>query len=343
MTNNTQKKKNETLKLGIILGVCVILLIAIVILLFKTLQASPTGDPTEYIEIPVYEQMTLADAKSVLDSAQIRYEIVPTESKTPNKIEKIEYIGKEENGKMFAEIGTTVKLHSNEVSSDKIIYLTFDDGPIVNYTDNTLETIYHNTGEILDILERYNIKATFFLAGNQMTKPDRSQYVVEIYEEGHLIACHSFSHKYEFIYASPSNFVSDVKRFENELKSILGEEKYNTVGKYIRFPGGTIKNGLISKNEATAYLSAIREMGYKIYDWTFLTGDAQGNDTPEEMMSYMQETLQDAKNKNYPLILLLHDKNSTKNFLPEMLDYLISEGYYFDTIDNCPEYTDVEK
>lgn len=339
-TNN----KNETITLIVVLSICLVVLAVITVSLFAKKDDSTLAADTksQHVEMALFEGMKLADAKEMLRSAGISYEIIPTQSKMPNKVEKIEYVGKVENGKTLIEIGTTVKLHANEVASDKIVYLTFDDGPIVNYTDSTLQTIYHNTGEILDILNQYDAKATFFLVGNQMIKSDRVKYVKDIYNQGHLIACHSFSHNFDYIYQSTDNFMLDIERFENELKVILGEETYNSIGKYMRFPGGTIKNGIIDRQAATSYISAVREAGYKVYDWTSLTGDAEGKETPEEMMSYMISTLEDAKNRNRPLILLMHDKDSTKEALPKILDYLISKGYYFDTIDNCPEYTDVE-
>ena len=353
MNNKKSIKKNETIKLCALLALCLILLVSLILVLIKTISDSPStpaaDQQVQYIEISSLSDMKLPEAKSLLDGANISYEIVPTSSKIPNKVENFEYIGKNENGKIYIEVGTSVKLYANEVESNKIIYLTFDDGPIVNYSDSTLETIYHNTGEILDILDQYGIKASFFLAGYQMVKPDRSQYVLDIYNGGHIVACHSFSHDYDYIYSSSENFVNDIERFEKELKIILGEEKYNSMGKYIRFPGGTVKNGCVGKATALDYISSVRQMGYKIYDWTLLTNDAyenhrqEGESDRDYYLRSLKESLELYKNVDYPLILLMHDKNSTKEVLPEIIEYLISEGYYFDTIDNCPEYTDAEK
>ncbi len=324
-------KQKETVKLGVLLTICLILLIALVIVLFKTFsETKPATEPqTQYIEISTLDGMKLADTKALLDGADITYEIIPSSSKTPNKVEKIEYVGKEENGKIFIEVGTTVKLYANEVSRDKIIYLTFDDGPT---RDNTLD--------ILDALDERGIKATFFVLGkNVKGYPDRISATVE---RGHLVGCHSYSHKIPEIYESISTFLAEIEQYEEEMKSALGEEAFASISKVIRFPGGTVTNSALSYSEAVEYLAVVRQKGYKVYDWTALTGDAEGYSTMEEFLNYMTSGLTSAKEKNNPLIVLLHDKWSTNEALPEILDYLVAEGYYFDTIDNCPEFTFVE-
>ena len=61
-----------------------------------------------------------------------------------------------------------------------------------------------------------------------------------------------------------------------------------------------------------------------------------------DFIKYMSNTLESSKNANKPLIVLLHDKWSTNEALADILDCLVLEGYYFDTIDNCPEYTFAE-
>ena len=239
-----------------------------------------------------------------------------------------------------------VKVYRSVATDKKQIALTFDDGPMVRY--NLDMTVYYTTEELLDVLDEYGVKATFFLAGYQMVKSDRSHFVNELYEKGHLIACHSYSHDFGKIYDSTDDFISDVKNFEEALLEILGEEKYNSFEKYIRFPGGTESNGIISGDESLKYINAIRGEGYKVYDWTLLTNDADdnyrlaGESDKDYFMRSMKNGLEGAKGKNKPLILLMHDKKEMTDVLPDILDYLIGEGYYFDTLENCPEYTTAE-
>ena len=79
----------------------------------------------------------------------------------------------------------------------KIAYLTFDDGPSRTVTP-----------QILDILAKYDIKATFFVVGKYAEKnPD---ILRRIYEEGHVIGNHTYSHNYNYIYKNVSNFVREL-------------------------------------------------------------------------------------------------------------------------------------
>ena len=323
-----------------VLALCLVVFVILLVAVIKN-AVQPTIQPNaEWIEIPNLENMALAEAKARLDELNIAYEIVPTSSRIANRVERFEYSGKTENGKILATVGTSIKLHANEVGIDRVVYLTFDDGPKVNYTYDM--EVYHTTKDLLDVLDKYGIKASFFMVGYQMIKTDRSAYVKDTMDRGHLIACHTSTHELGNIYSSISKFVEDIERFENELKDILGEEIYKSLGKYIRFPGGSSTNGYLSTSEAQEYISAVRSMGYKVYDWTALTGDAEGMKTASDFISYMDKGIEKAKQNNQPLIVLMHDTDDTTQALPEILNHLTSNGYYFDTIDNCPEYTFTE-
>lgn len=329
-----------------VLALCLVVFVILLVAVIKNAVQPAIQPDVEWVEIPDLENMSLADAKAKLDELNIAYEIIPTSSRIANRVESFEYSGKIENGRIYATVGTGIKLHANEVGIDRVIYLTFDDGPVVNYT-YSMEVYYH-TGKLLDVLDKYGIKATFFIVGYQMIKSDRSEYVLDILDRGHLLGCHTSTHELKnpdgLIYSSSSKFVADVERFEDELKGVIGEERFNSLGKYIRFPGGTATNGILSKAEAIEYIQKIREMGYKVYDWTALTGDADssGRNDVEYFISTLSKSLEQAKDEKLPLIVLMHDKWSTNDALDEILTRLISEGYYFDTIDSCPEYTFVK-
>lgn len=324
MNRDISKAKKETLVLVCILLVCIFITLALLIILINTSKApvSQTNEP-QLIEIDNIEAFSLSDAQKLLDGAQITYEIIPTDSRIPNRVERIEYVGqKNENGKLNVEVGTTVKIYSNAVEQDKIIYLTFDDGPT-----------RYNTLPILDTLDSYGIKATFYVLGNRVG--EYSQQTKATIERGHLIGCHSFSHVYSTIYSSPKAFLDEVDQYENALKSVLGEDEYAKIQKFLRFPGGSI--GLEKE-----YIDGVRNKGYKIHDWTAETKDRNGCSTTEEFIENLFIELDLATKTNKPLIVLMHDMETTKNSLPEILDRLVAEGYYFDTIDNCPEYTFAE-
>lgn len=198
----------------------------------------------------------------------------------------------------------------------KVCYLTFDDGP------NNSVTI-----QISDILRRYNAKATFFQVGSLIESyPDVTR---RLHNEGHLIANHSFAHNYSELYASTDSFMSEIKQTEEIIKNTIGEEPF----KLVRFPGGSYNSGKYSEIKQQCK-EVLKNNDYFHSDWNCLTGDAEGGKkTPEELLERLKETL-----KNQPqAIILMHDtisKQSTVDALPDIMDYLISQGYTFDTLDH---------
>lgn len=194
------------------------------------------------------------------------------------------------------------------------VYLTFDDGP----SDRTLE--------ILDILEEYDIKATFFFSGGNGEK--EQEIMKQVAEAGHTVGVHSISHDYEKIYASVESYLDD---FYETYTSI-----YNATGikpQIFRFPGGSINN----YNRFT-YMQIIAEMtrrGFVYYDWNVSGEDAvRGAD----WTSIYNNILSGIRNNTADrAIVLLHDSQSKENtvlVLEDVLDALIADGYSFDKLDN---------
>lgn len=205
----------------------------------------------------------------------------------------------------------TKKPEDKKTEGKKIAYLTFDDGPSKT-----------TTPAILDILSHYDIKATFFILGKMVdVNPD---ILKRTYEEGHSIGHHSYSHKYGHIYKNIENFLSEIKSTEIALKNILGEE-FET--KLLRLPGGSYEK------YKKKFVEAAADLGYKNYDWNALNGDAEGiNLSKEKLINRLKATVKGRKE----IIILMHDsdsKKSTVEALPEIIDYLISEGYEFRTLD----------
>ena len=330
MNKNTNK---ETRILVCVLLVCIAIAVVLLIALIRSNQEAPETEvnapPPTHIEIENIDGLTINQAKTILNGAGVQYEIIPTESRMANQIEKFEFLGDTtENGKLMIEYGTTVKIYGNDVGKDKVIYLTFDDGPT-----------RFNSDEIVLMLEEYGIKASFFCEGADI---DRYPSKMEtMFNRGHVIACHSYTHVYGDIYSSTDAFVAEIKQYENALIEALGQENFAQIKKILRFPGGT-NNVYLETEEALEYINAVRALGYSVYDWTALTGDAEGNEDAQSFIATLDATLSRAKNQNLDLIVLMHDKEITKLALTEIIDHLIAEGYYFDTIDHCPEYTFVE-
>ena len=331
MNKNTNK---ETKLLICVLLVCILIAVVLLIALINSINKAPesvvNAPPPTHVEIQNLNGLALENAKNILESAGVQYEIIPTSSRIANQVENLEFLGNtNQNGKLMIEYGTTVKIYGNEISKDKVIYLTFDDGPTRD-----------NTNDIVFKLQNYGIKASFFCEGADIERyPDRME---AIFNRGHVIACHSQTHDYKNIYSSINAFVSEIEQYENSLIEAIGEENFAKVKKIIRFPGGTNNAYFESKEESLAYINAVRELGYSVYDWTALTGDAAGNKTAQSFITDLDSTLATAKGRGLSLIVLMHDNVYTNEALEEILEHLIAEGYYFDTIDHCPEYTFVE-
>lgn len=194
----------------------------------------------------------------------------------------------------------------------KIAYLTFDDGPSPG----------GSTEKILAILRDEGILATFFMPGYMAeASPD---LVRRVYAEGHMVSNHSYSHKYDKIYASRESFISEVEKTDEILKNIIGGDYENTL---FRFPGGSAGGKYDEvKNE---YRGLLAERGYRYIDWNALTGDSDGKKrTPSQLYDYFVKTAQ-GKEK---LVVLMHDAppgNGASEALPRVIKYLKDNGYEF--------------
>lgn len=196
----------------------------------------------------------------------------------------------------------------------KRVFLTFDDGP-------TKEVTPH----ILDILDKYNIKATFFVLGTRVEQnPD---ILKREYDSGHYIANHSFSHKYSSIYKSADSVLEEYNRTENAIRVALGNNSYSS--NLFRFPGGSY-GGQYEKIKKEAR-KKLNENGIAYLDWSALTYDAEGAKTKDAILSNLKETINGWDN----VVILMHDaadKKITYETLEDVIKYLQGKGYDFKNI-----------
>lgn len=124
------------------------------------------------------------------------------------------------------------KIDNITKSQEKVVYLTFDDGPSKSVTPHILETLKKN-----------DVKATFFVLGTMVNY--YPGIVKQEYEEGHYIANHGYSHVYSKIYENEEAFMNEVNQTEELIKEAIGDENYNS--HLVRFPGrkSTEENMLI--------------------------------------------------------------------------------------------------
>ncbi|HBZ90050.1 MAG TPA: hypothetical protein DEO62_03400 [Lachnospiraceae bacterium] len=195
--------------------------------------------------------------------------------------------------------------------SNKTVYLTFDDGPS-NHTD-----------QILDMLDKYGIKATWFVCG----KPSdaNKEMIKEISDRGHTIGLHSYSHDYD-IYKSLDAFEKDYNKLAELLKEILGYEP-----KYFRFPGGS-SNNYCKSLTIQPFIKFVMNRGCNYYDWNVINCDADGKKhTNQEMIDSVVNGCVDHET----CMVLMHDTNAkmqTLETLEETIQILVSKGAKFDKI-----------
>lgn len=189
----------------------------------------------------------------------------------------------------------------------KVIYLTFDDGPSVQ------------TGKVLEILERENIKATFFIVGRSgAASPDTLRAMVKA---GHTVGMHSWSHEYKTIYASVEAFLEDMYKVFTLIRDETG-----VTPTCFRFPGGSTNS-----YDYGIYQDIVAEMlrrGFVPCDWNMSAQDATKTPLPPEQI--VANVL--SAGNVVRGVVLMHDSKpraTTVEALPDLIAALRQRGYTF--------------
>lgn len=198
------------------------------------------------------------------------------------------------------------------IPSSSTVYLTFDDGP---------SSI---TPKILDILKKYDIKATFFVINHS---DSYNSYIKRAYDEGHTIAIHSYSHSYKQIYASEENYLYDFNQIREKIYRITGS--YTNL---FRFPGGSSNTvSRFNPNIMTRLSNQMESMGYVYFDWNVDSSDAGGARTSEEVYQNVVSHI----GSFHSYVVLMHDfegNYKTLNALEDIIINLKNRGYQFDSL-----------
>lgn len=246
------------------------------------------------------------------------------EEKRKEEEEKKKYVvGVSNEGKKYSYDAKKVaeKLSKYDYTNDgkKIVFLTFDDG-----TSKT------NTPKVLDTLKKEDVKATFFLTGQNIENGGQvaKDLVKREFDEGHAIGNHSYTHDVKKLYPGRTldmkAFKEDFDKNDKLLQDILG--KYFST-RVIRCPGGYMSwKGMEPLDK---YLD---ENNMVSIDWTSLNADAEGKrKNAQELLDYAIKT---SKGKEM-VVLLMHDtygKEETAKALPDLIKYFKDNGYEFRTL-----------
>ncbi|MFC2109372.1 polysaccharide deacetylase family protein [Bacteroidota bacterium] len=187
-------------------------------------------------------------------------------------------------------------------TTEKCIYLTFDDGPIPEVTDWVLKE-----------LEKFNAKATFFCIGNNIEKhPVVFQKIVS---GGHQVGNHTYHHV--------KGWKVNLKTYKENVLSTekIIQKKIGTSPKLFRPPFGKIK---FSQSKL------LRDLGYKIIMWDVLSADFDLNTTEEKCLSNVLDNIGNGS------IVVFHDSlkaaNKMKYALPTVLKHFSEKGFVFKSL-----------
>lgn len=209
-----------------------------------------------------------------------------------------------------------------EESATGIIYLTFDDGPTSD-----------STPQILEILKRRNIKATFFVLHYD---EQHEQFIKREQQEGHTIALHGYTHNYSELYQSAETCIENFEKIGNQVYQTTGERS-----KIIRFPGGS--SNTISKKYCkgvmTELVNRVIELGYRYFDWNVDSDDAGHAKTSQDIYNNVTSGIKPER-KN---VVLMHDfagNYKTIDALDSIISWGLEQGYVFRKItDETPMVT----
>lgn len=225
----------------------------------------------------------------------------------------------------FAAVSATA---TGETAVPKIVCLTFDDGPSAH------------TPEILDILEKEHVPATFFVCAQDANEAHLDK-IADIAAAGHQIALHSASHRYADIYKSSTAFWLDIKQLRQTLSAWVDVDQIH----WLRFPGGstnTISHRYGGSGIMKELVAQAEEKGYHWIDWNVCAEDATSSHP--DAAAILQNIQKDAEGRDV-CVVLMHDTaatGETVKALPRILDWFSQQGYEFCTVEQMYTMTKEE-
>ncbi|MBU8968753.1 polysaccharide deacetylase [Bacillus altitudinis] len=199
------------------------------------------------------------------------------------------------------------KTNPNQQTTNKTVFLTFDDGP--SATSN----------QLLNILKAHQVKATFFMLGPQIQAHQAT--VKRLYQEGHQLGLHGMTHDINRFYQNSESPANEMREAQLILASVTG-----VYTRLVRTPYGSVPN--------LTYDQKVRlnQYGFIYWDWTIDSLDWRYKNS-----QYVPEVLNQLqmfeKNKPWePKVILMHDQPSTTNYLDSLITQLKARGYTFAVI-----------
>lgn len=196
--------------------------------------------------------------------------------------------------------GVYLKAFCRERTPEKVVYLTFDDGPV------------RGTAAILDVLRERGALATFFIIGKNVS--GNEDIVRQALADGHELGIHSWSHENMFPLYSASRMTEDIRRCKTALETLSGTEV-----RLFRPPFGVV-NPTIARS--------VKQLGLQTIGWSIRSFDTMHCDSPDWESRVADRIMR----RLHPgAVILLHDRlTAAPSLLSTLLNRLTAAGYRFD-------------
>lgn len=293
-------RRVKRLKKTIVILALLIILIPSFIAVFLGIRVSGLKKELVNTTEQLNYYLELQSELNFLNSTEETNVTVAEEDKITDDIEKPVDIPKD----LSLEEIAALSLSDEEIYEGyRKVYLTFDDGPSAN------------TDDILDILNQYGVKATFFVVEKEGKNYEKLYQ--RIVNEGHSIGLHSTTHEYSVVYKSEDAFYEDTTKLRNYIYLVTGVES-----NLYRFPGGSSNH--VSRVDMKSFAKILNDNGIEYFDWNISSQDASGVlQTKNQIVNNVTKNL----TKHDEAIILFHDaesKSTTVQALPEIIEYIQS-------------------
>jgi peptidoglycan/xylan/chitin deacetylase (PgdA/CDA1 family) len=191
-----------------------------------------------------------------------------------------------------------------------MVAFTFDDGVSNNYP------------YLLDVLDREEIKAGFFIVGNTLYSKKRRHLLAEAHNRGHMLLNHSWSHP-DFTQISFPRLMREVIHTENLLAEASGGITYS----FVRPPFGKINSKVYSR---------LKDMGFSIVLWNLDSRDWETQRSREELWAYYVGVFEKADPKKQSFLMLQHDRRiESIALIPDIARLARSKGFRVVSFAEC--------
>ena len=284
--NNKRQRRVQRLKRLIVIMLVMVFVIPVTISIVLAVQLHGLGKQVNELQAEIASmQIQLEEQKvGAADSQEL------TEEEASADVQTLE------NQNVWSESSGTTPADSGIHK----VYLTFDDGPSAN------------TDQILDILDEYGVKATFFVVG----KEGYNDQYRRIVEEGHTLGMHSYSHVYRDIYESVEAYGQDLEKLHTYLYELTGVDS-----RIVRLAGGS--SNTVSKDKIQDIIAYLGQQGMTYYDWNVSSGDAASGYVSAQQIA---DNVLNHVSEHHTSIVLMHDasgKNTTVEALPIILEKIL--------------------